>query len=94
MSQLMLPMIPHGTTVNSDLVSVVRGDDRWVYFVGLYPIYFHSPDDHKMFKLVTSQLIESGACRHSDIIKTFGVSKSSVNRALKKYRQGGIEAFF
>jgi transposase len=94
MSQLMLPMIPHGTTVISDLVSVVRGDDRWVYFVGLYPIYFHSPDDHKMFKLVTSQLIESGACRHSDIIKTFGVSKSSVNRALKKYRQGGIEAFF
>jgi transposase len=94
MLQLMLPIIPHGTTVISDLVSVVRDDDRWVYFVGLYPIYFHSSDDHKMFKLVTSQLIESGACRHSDIIKTFGVSKSSVNRALKKYRQGGIEAFF
>jgi hypothetical protein len=39
-------------------------------------------------------LIDSGACRHADIIKTFGVSKSSVNRALKKLRQGGIEGFF
>jgi hypothetical protein len=38
MWQLMLPMIPHGTTVISDMVSVVRDDDRWVYFVGLFPI--------------------------------------------------------
>jgi hypothetical protein len=74
MSQLMLPMIPHGITVISDLVRVVGDDDRWVYFVGLYPICFHTPDDHKMI-MVTSQLIESGACRHSDIIKTFSVSK-------------------
>jgi len=39
-------------------------------------------------------LIDSGACRHTDIINTFGVSKSSVNRALKKLRKSGIEGFF
>jgi len=39
-------------------------------------------------------LIDSGACRPCEILKTFGVSKSSVDRALRKYRAGGIEAFF
>jgi hypothetical protein len=42
LSQLMLPMIPHGTTIISELVSVVRDDDRWVYFAGLYPVYFRT----------------------------------------------------
>jgi hypothetical protein len=29
MPQLVLPMFPPGTTAISDLVSVVRDDDRW-----------------------------------------------------------------
>lgn len=94
MPQMILPMIPMGSTVISDLVSVVKTENKCVYFLSMYPIYSHEPDDIRSFKLVTSQLIDSGACRHRDIMNTFGVSKSSVNRALKKYREGGIEAFF
>jgi hypothetical protein len=47
-----------------------------------------------MFRLITSQLINSGACRQIDVIRTFGVSKSSVIRSLNKLRSGGAEAFF
>ncbi len=47
-----------------------------------------------MFRLISSQLIDAGACRHKDIIETFSVSKSSVNRALKKLRSEGAEGFF
>ena len=47
-----------------------------------------------MFRLITSQMIESGTCRQSDIIKTFGVSKSSVIRSVNKLRKDGAEAFF
>jgi len=47
-----------------------------------------------MFRLITSQLIDSGACRQVDVIRTFGVSKSSVIRSLNKLRSGGPEAFF
>ena len=47
-----------------------------------------------MFRIVTAQLIESGGCRQVDIIRTFGGSKSSVVRSVKKLRQGGVEAFF
>ncbi|MDM8515977.1 hypothetical protein QUF76_07245 [Desulfobacterales bacterium HSG16] len=94
MSQLILPMIPKGATQINDFLSVWRGDQRWTYYVGMHPINYHDPDDQRMFRVVTSQLIESGSCRPTDIIKTFGVSKSSVDRALKKLRTGGIKAFF
>lgn len=94
MSQLLLPTIPEGATQISALVSVWREAEQWTYFVGTYPIYWHRADDRRLFRLVSSQLIHAGACRHKDIIDTFGVSKSSVNRALKKLREEGAEAFF
>jgi DNA-binding MarR family transcriptional regulator len=94
MPQLILPLIPEGATRISDLVTVYRSEKRWTYFMGLTPIYAHAADDHRMFRLFTSMMIDSGTCRHTDIINTFGVSKSNVNRALKKLRKGGPEAFF
>jgi transposase len=94
LSQLLLPTIPDGATQISALVSVWREAEQWTYFVGTYPIYWHRADDRRMFRLVSSQLIHAGTCRHKDIIDTFGVSKSSVNRALKKLREEGAEAFF
>ncbi len=94
MPQLILPLIPEGVTQISDLVSVYRSKDRWTYFMGLTPIYSHAADDHRLFRMVTSMMINAGTCRHKDIIETFGVSKSNVNRALKKLREGGPEAFF
>lgn len=94
MSQLMLPTIPEGATPISGLVSVWCRGEQWTYFVGTYPIYSHRADDRRLFRLVSAQLIEAGACRHRDIMAVFGVSKSSVNRALKKLREDGVEAFF
>ena len=87
-------MIPAGATPISELVSVWREGEQWTYFLGTYPIYSHRSDDRRMFRVISSQLIHTGACRHKDIIETFGVSKSSVNRALKKWRREGAEGFF
>jgi hypothetical protein len=68
-------------------------ENKWTYFLGCYPLYSHDSDDNRMFRLYTSQLIDVGLCRQIEILNTFGVSKSSVARSLKKYRQGGIDAF-
>jgi hypothetical protein len=94
MPQLILPIIPKGATQINQLVSVYRDEDRWTYFVGTYPIFSHEKSDHLLFKIITGQLIEAGACRQIQIIKTFGVSKNSVIRSVNKLRKGGIEAFF
>ena len=92
--QLILPCIPRGATEINNVVGVFRDDDNWTYFLGGYPVYFHKADDQKMFRLVTSQLIESGGCRQVDIIKTFGVSKSSVVRYQNILRKSGPNEFF
>ena len=92
--QAILPLIPPGASKISDIVSVWCEEDRWTYFIGTYPIYLHDAKDLQMYRMVTAQLIESGACRQVDILKTFGVSKSSVDRSQRKLREGGTEAFF
>ena len=94
MPQQILPLIPRGATKINGLISVWRDAEIWTYFLGTYPIYSHRKTDQRMFRLITSQLIDSGACRQVDVIRTFGVSKSSVIRSLNKLRSGGPEAFF
>ncbi|MBI9081931.1 MAG: hypothetical protein JEY79_19595 [Pseudodesulfovibrio sp.] len=94
MPQQILPLIPSGATQINGLVSVWRDDANWTYFYAAHPIYSHKRNDRRMFRLFTSQLIDSGACRQVDIQTTFGVSKSSVIRSLNKLRKGGSEAFF
>ena len=87
-------MIPQGASPINGLVCVWREEEQWTYFLGTYPIYTHRASDHRMFRLFTSQLINCGACRNVDIINTFGVSKSSVARSLRKLREEGAAAFF
>ena len=44
--------------------------------------------------MYTAQLCVQGACKQSEIIKAFGVSRSSVLRSVNKYREEGIEGFY
>ena len=94
MPQRILPLIPRGATQINGLVSVWRDNESWTYFLATHPIYSHRKTDQRMFRLITSQLIDAGACRQVDIQRAFGVSKSSVIRSLNKLRSGGAEAFF
>ena len=94
MQQLLLPIIPHGTTLINGQVSVDNRNDEWFYFLGGIPIYSHQSDNKKLFRLHTSQLINSGVCRAIDIIRTFGVSKSNVMRSLRQLREKGADSFF
>ncbi len=91
MPQLILPLIPRGATEINGLVSFWRDEERWTYFIGTYPIYSHDKADHRMFSLFTAQMIESGACRQADVIRTFGVSKSSVIRSVNRLQKHGAE---
>ena len=44
--------------------------------------------------MFTAQLIDQGACRQADVVRAFGVSKSSVIRSVNRYRAGGVNAFY
>lgn len=91
--QPILPLIPEGATRINDLVSVCCDSEYWTYFVGVHPLGRHRADDRRSFQVMTSQLIDAGSCRQCEVIKAFGVSKSSVARAVRRYREGGADAF-
>ena len=94
MPQALLPMIPEGASRISDFISVVREKGKWTYFCGVQPVFFHPEDDRRSFRMFTAQLVCEGACREVDIVRTFGVSKNSVKRSVKKFREEGVEGFY
>jgi transposase len=92
--QALLPLIPDGATRINDLISVVREKGQWIYFHGALPLFQHSENDRRLFQIFTAQLICLGQCRQVEIVRAFGVSKSSVIRSVKKLRAGGVNAFY
>jgi len=94
MNQAILPIIPQGATPINAVVGVFNEGKHWVYFLGMHPIYRHGDGDQRGFRLTVAQLVDSGACRASEVIAAFGISKSSMDRTLRQYRAGGIGAFF
>jgi len=92
--QEILPLIGHGTSQISGTLSVAFEGDRWIYFHGCLPVFTHHPGDKQSFRMITSSFIYNGACRNIDIQRTFNVSKESVIRNLKKFKEKGSEGFF
>jgi transposase len=92
--QALLPLIAEDATRISDLISVVRQDGQWFYFCGTQPVFQHPESDLRTFRMFTAQLCVQRACKQAEIIKAFGVSKSSVLRSVIKYREEGIAGFY
>lgn len=89
MAQGILPILPAGSTLITDTLSVINERDRWTYFQGLLPVFSHARDDLRSFRMFTAQLAANGHCRLVEIERAFGVSAISVKRAVKQYRTGG-----
>jgi transposase len=87
-------MIAGGATPITEVFSVVREGKEWTYFYGIQPVFQHAEDDRKSFRMFTAQLCCQGACTQAQIMRTFGVSKNSVLRSTKKFREEGINGFY
>jgi len=94
MPQALLPLIPSGATEVNSCLSVIRAENKWIYFYGVQPVFSHGEDDQRSFRMFSSQLVCQGICTQAEIVRTFGVSKNSVKRSVKKYREEGIEGFY
>lgn len=94
MIQELLPIYHQDTTRINDCLAYAKMDGKVWYFNATMPIFSHPEECADSFRMFTSQLCVNGNCRQTDIIKTFGVSPISVKRSVKKYREGGPEAFY
>lgn len=94
MPQMLLPIFPYESTSINPLLGFMRKDDMVYYFNGMMPIFSHPVTDLNSFRLITSQLVVNQVASQRDIMEAFGVSKISVKRYVKIYRQEGADGFF
>ncbi len=94
MPQLQLPIFPEGMTMINANLGVMTQDGTVTYIYGSLPVFSHAVDDLKTFRMITSQLYVNGSAKQADICRAFGVSRISVKRSVKVYREKGIAGFF
>ena len=94
MTQGILPLIPTGATAINDILSVVRQEKTWTYFLSTYPIYSHREEEHQCFRSIIAQLIDNGTCKQCEVVSAFGISKKCGLRAVKQLREHGVKSFF
>jgi len=94
MPQVQLPIFPEDVLyINSNIGVQTEGNNVY-YFNGMMPFQHHNKDDYKSFRYVTSQMVVLRNAKQVEIIKAFGVSKESVKRWVKVYRNQGSAGFF
>ena len=94
MPQLQFPFFPEGTTDITPLLGFAKADGRVTYFAGGVPVFSHDEKDIASFRMITAQFCETGNAKQADISRAFGVSKITVKRAVKRYREMGPEGFY
>ncbi len=94
MPQLQLPIFPEGTSLINANLGFIRKDHTITYIYGNLPVFSHDVDDLKSFRMITSQLYVNGSATQAEICRAFGVSRISVKRSVKLYREKGVAGFY
>ena len=94
MPQTLLPIFAEESTPINDVLSFEKRAGRVWYFHACMPVFSHEEADYRSFNMFTSQLVDMGQCKQMDIVRAFGVSPISVKRHVKRFRAGGVSAFF
>lgn len=94
MPQMMLPIFPEGVVNLSPDLAVRKEAGQIIYFNGMMPVFMHDEDDVQSFQMITSQFCSSGVVTQAEIVRAFGVTKFSVMRAVKRYRDRGPKGFY
>jgi hypothetical protein len=92
--QLILPIFPQDTKFISSKLGVFELNGMVNYIANGLPVYTHPSDNINSFRFITSNFIEIGLCKASEVARCFGIPENSVSHQLKIYRQKGANAFF
>ncbi|MDX2459179.1 MAG: helix-turn-helix domain-containing protein [Gammaproteobacteria bacterium] len=94
MLQTAFPFFPEGVTKITELLAFRKKDGQVTYFNGAMPVFIHDEDDLDSFRMITAQLCVNGNAKQADIVRAFGVTKISLKRAVKRYREQGPRGFY
>lgn len=92
--QLLLPIFPRDTKMISTCLGVCEKDSLIQYIANGLPIYSHGSEDIQSFRFITSNFINQGLCKSSEVSRCFCIPIDSIKRSLTKLRKEGESAFF
>ena len=91
---LSLPFSPPDSTPIGDRYAMQTHDGFTYYFVNLEPVDCHPADDRRAILLRAARLHVVSGIRQADIMRAFGLSRPTLARAVKRFRDDGEDAFF
>ena len=94
MAQIQFPFFPEGVTHITALLAFSKQEGRVTYFNGNMPVFVHDEHDIDSFRMITAQFCVNGNTKQAEIARAFGVSKISIKRAVKLYREAGPKGFY
>jgi transposase-like protein len=94
MPQLQLPIFPKSMSLINANLGFMRKENALTYFYGNLSVFRHDVDDHRSFRMITSQFYVNGSAKQAEICRAFGVTPISVKRYVKLYRRKGVAGFF
>ena len=92
--QTQMPFFPEGVTHITPLLAFRKEDGRVTYFNASMPVFVHEEADLASFRMITAQFCVNGNAKQVDIARAFGISKISLKRAVKRYREEGPRGFY
>jgi hypothetical protein len=94
MPQLHFPFFPEGMThINANLAFAREAGRIW-YHHGMAKIVSHKEDDYDAFKFTIAQFCALGVVTQAEAALAFGVTLTSVKRAVKLYHKAGNRGFY
>ena len=91
---LSLPFSPPEATPIGERYAMQTHDGFIYYFLNLEPVDCHPVDDRRALLLRAAKLHVVSGVRQADIMRAFDLSRPTLSRAVKRYRDGGEDAFF
>ena len=91
---LSLPFSLPDATPIGDRYAMQTRDGITYYFFNLEPFDCHPADDRRAMLLRAAKLQVVSSVRQADIMAAFNISRPTLARAVKRYREHGEDAFF
>ncbi len=94
MAQPRLPLFPLGSTEVTHALAFEKREGWVTYFYGTLPVFSHDENDIASFQMITAQFYTNGYVKKKGIVRAFGVTTISVKRAVKRFKEEGVQGFY
>ena len=90
-----LPMIPaEAVQIGTSCFAVVFGDERVEYYANLEPLDFHRIDERNAMLMRVGRFSALNGIKTGHLMAVFNLSRSTVERARKRFVESGEASFF